>query len=218
MNWSNVKYQLVKLGRSKNYRNYLDLQLKRSKSKYNQAAENKHETTRKETLVNLVSSFRGFNSDQNCLVIGCRNSYELDLLEKKGIKNVIGIDLFSKDPRVKVMDMMDLKFDSGKFDLIYCSHALEHAYDYLKAINEMLRVAKHNAIILIEVPINYAVSGSDLHDFKSYNYITNLMENLSSVEYLNVLYGKDISVGMLDNLLNTDVARLIVEVGKKTDS
>ena len=147
-------------------------------------------------------------------MIGCRNAYELDLLEKYGVDTVIGIDLYSHDPRIKVMDMMDLKFEDNSFDLIYCSHALEHALDVQKVTTEIIRVAKNEANVLIEVPINYQVRGADLHDLKSFEKIHEVFQQNQGLINLSLIYGKNISAETKGNVLRTDVARIILTIQK----
>lgn len=209
--WSKIKYQFLKLGKKNDYKKYLDTQLNRSKSKYAHSGKNDLEVQRKERLVALLTQQVALQEMSKGLVIGCRNSYELDLLESQGVRQVMGIDLFSFDPRIKVMDMMELKFDDDTFGLIYCSHALEHAYDYKKALAEIVRVAKDKAIVLIEIPIHYEVRGSDLHDLGSFEEIAKSVGDLVETR---VLYGKDIASETEDNLLNTDVARVIMQISK----
>ncbi len=210
-----IKYRLLKLGKPKEYQDYLNVQRDRSKSKYNQASTNQLEIDRKEYLVNFLASLVDLKKVSNALVIGCRNTYELDLLEKRGVNTVVGVDLYSHDPRVKVMDMMKLKFESNSFDLTYCSHALEHALDVQKAVDEMARVSKNGAHILIEVPIHYQIRGSDLHDLGTYQTVVNNFEKNVHSASVTVVYGKDIVANTANNNLRTDVARVVLSLHKK---
>jgi SAM-dependent methyltransferase len=52
------------------------------------------------------------------------------------------------------IDLLNLPFDSNCFDLVICSHVLEHIPDDQKAINEILRVLKVNGKAFIQVPID----------------------------------------------------------------
>lgn len=69
-----------------------------------------------------------------------------------------GIDYLSGDlnsPRAMVkMDITDIQYEDGAFDVIYCSHVLEHVPDDRKAIKELYRVLKAGGWALIVVPLN----------------------------------------------------------------
>jgi hypothetical protein len=51
------------------------------------------------------------------------------------------------------MDMTDVPFKDGAFDLIVCVHVLEHVPDDRQAIREMVRVLKPGGLALLLVPI-----------------------------------------------------------------
>lgn len=54
----------------------------------------------------------------------------------------------------EIVDIQDIPYENNYFDLIYCSHILEHVPDDKKAISELYRVLKPGGIALILVPIN----------------------------------------------------------------
>ena len=67
--------------------------------------------------------------------------------------NYATIDLY--DPNAaRQMDLTDLSFDSGKFDVIICSHVLEHIEDDRSAILEMARVLRSGGRAIILVPVD----------------------------------------------------------------
>lgn len=72
-------------------------------------------------------------------------------------KAVPGLDYVTidlDDPRaMRKMDITDLKFPDNEFDVIYCSHVLEHVLDDRKAIGEFYRVCKPGGRALLQVPI-----------------------------------------------------------------
>jgi SAM-dependent methyltransferase len=76
---------------------------------------------------------------------------------EKGLRKRIGsgyltADLFS--PHVMVnMDITDIKYPDETFDVIYCSHVLEHVSDDRAALIEMRRVLKPKGWAAILVPI-----------------------------------------------------------------
>lgn len=100
------------------------------------------------------------------LCLGPRSNFELEIFRKKGFFNVVGIDLFSESPDILVMDMHRITFPDNRFDIIYCCHALEHAYDAHKAVSEIIRVARDGALIAIEVPVQCGARGADLIHFR----------------------------------------------------
>jgi hypothetical protein len=51
------------------------------------------------------------------------------------------------------MDMTDVPFKDGAFDLIVCVHVLEHVPDDRRAMREMVRVLKPGGVALLLVPI-----------------------------------------------------------------
>lgn len=84
----------------------------------------------------------------------------LDIAPTKGIKQkllefdnltYISIDLNSPLADLK-MDIQELKFPDGIFDLVICYHVLEHVMDDFKAIKEIYRCLKPGGLALISVP------------------------------------------------------------------
>jgi SAM-dependent methyltransferase len=66
--------------------------------------------------------------------------------------NYFTADLF--DPRAMLkMDICDIQYPDGSFDIIYCSHVLEHVLDDKKAMKELFRVLKTNGWAVLNVPI-----------------------------------------------------------------
>lgn len=69
-------------------------------------------------------------------------------------------DLF--DPRAMVkMDIMEIQYPDQSFDVIYCSHVLEHVPDDRRAMRELCRVLKAGGWAILLVPIT---SGTTFED------------------------------------------------------
>jgi ubiquinone/menaquinone biosynthesis C-methylase UbiE len=95
------------------------------------------------------------------LDIGCGTGYLLKAAEEKGLI-VYGIDIseeavniakeIAKKSIITVNEAENLKFKDNLFDYITCLGSLEHFIDIEKAIKEILRVSKNDAVILIMVP------------------------------------------------------------------
>jgi SAM-dependent methyltransferase len=57
------------------------------------------------------------------------------------------------DEALQHMDITDVPFKDGAFDLIVCVHVLEHVEDDRRAMREMARVLKPGGVALLLVPI-----------------------------------------------------------------
>ena len=75
-----------------------------------------------------------------------------DLLTPKLKDGYLTADLY--DPNVMFkMDITDIQFEDESFDIIYCSHVLEHVPDDRKAMREFYRVLKADGWAILLVPI-----------------------------------------------------------------
>ncbi|MBG9377928.1 methyltransferase domain-containing protein [Panacibacter sp. DH6] len=63
-------------------------------------------------------------------------------------------DAYDYAPATIAMDLTDLQFDADNFDIIICSHVLEHVPDDAKAMQEMYRVLKPGGWAIINVPVD----------------------------------------------------------------
>lgn len=106
-----------------------------------------------------ISYVRRNAPDLKVLSIGPRNEGELLLLSKHGFKwdNILGLDLFSYSPNIKIMDMHKMTFEDNRFDIITSSRVLSYSngLEVQKAINEMVRVAKNGAIMAIGIALDF---------------------------------------------------------------
>lgn len=69
------------------------------------------------------------------------------------LKGFVNIDIFS----YKYIDLIadfnnNLPFKDNIFNEVYCSHVIEHLDDILKIMQEIFRISKNNAIVIIKVP------------------------------------------------------------------
>jgi len=149
-------FVLRRLGqnRSPEYRDYLAVQLRRTLSK--------SETDPGVGAVTLINRVADAQSSRGpVLCVGCRNPLELDRFRARGFDDVVGIDLFSQREDIKVIDMHDMTFPDDSFDVVYCSHALEHAYDVRRVVDQIVRVARDDAVVGVEVPVRAQASAAD---------------------------------------------------------
>ena len=81
------------------------------------------------------------------------------------LQRLPGVDYLSADldsPHAMLrLDITDMGVADESFDLIYCSHVLEHVRDDRAAMREMFRVLQPGGRVLIMVPIT---SGATLED------------------------------------------------------
>jgi glycosyltransferase involved in cell wall biosynthesis/SAM-dependent methyltransferase len=76
-------------------------------------------------------------------------------------KGYVTVDLL--DPRADVRaDITNLQFPDASFDVLLCSHVLEHVPDDRKAMQELYRVLDKNGIAIIMVPLRGKITQEDL--------------------------------------------------------
>ena len=189
--------------RTPEYRDYLAVQLRRTLSK--------RETDPgigAVTLINRVADAQ--RGEGSVLCVGCRNGLELDRFRARGFEDVVGIDIFSRRDDIKVMDMHELTFPDDSFDVVYCSHALEHSYDVGRVAGQIVRVARDGAVVGVEVPVRAQASAADRVVF-------------SSVDELRATFAPHVAEELLaeeqpprseTNDQGTDIARLVFRVRK----
>jgi glycosyltransferase involved in cell wall biosynthesis/SAM-dependent methyltransferase len=74
------------------------------------------------------------------------------LFRKPDYIEYLSADLFASNAMVK-MDITDIQYSANSFDVIYCSHVLEHVPDDNKAMREFHRVLKPGGWAILQVPI-----------------------------------------------------------------
>ena len=94
------------------------------------------------------------------LDVGCGHGVAAAMLAQQGWE-VHGLDLSESavanarvllGDRVKVGDLMTVKYDRGAFDLVLMSHSLEHMYQLSEVLAEAKRVLHDHGCIVIAVP------------------------------------------------------------------
>jgi SAM-dependent methyltransferase len=190
--------------RPSEYRAYLDEQLRRSLSK----RENDPGVGAR-LLIGEVAS--RLPTGASVLCIGCRNGLELDRFRALG-HDATGIDIYSQRPDILVMDMHALDFPDGRFDAVYASHSLEHAYDLPAVLREIARVAREGAVAGVEVPVRHKGSDADRLEFGGLDDVRAALAPIVAEE----LYGEDIPARSETNEQGSDVARVVFRVRTRT--
>ena len=106
------------------------------------------------------------------LSLGPRNAIELDALAQGLDRDVVGLDLFSLDPRIEVGDMHRMPFHENQFALVFASHSLEHARKPAVVMAEVARVLKPSGVLFFAYPHN---PHPTWHDPQNYGAPENLV-------------------------------------------
>lgn len=77
--------------------------------------------------------------------------------------NYITADLESPLAKVK-LDVLNMPFKEGEFDVVFCNHVLEHVADDHKAMVEIFRVLKKGGWGILQVPLYYPLADKTLED------------------------------------------------------
>lgn len=93
-----------------------------------------------------------FNTQpKNMLHIAPEKCFENKFRQVLG-NNYLTADLYNPNTMIK-MDITGIQFKDETFDVIYCSHVLEHVDDDRKAMREFYRVLKNDGWAILLVPI-----------------------------------------------------------------
>ena len=85
---------------------------------------------------------------------------------------------------IQAADITDLPFADNSFDIVLCTHALEHIRKPKKALDELMRVAKQRLIIVVPRQREYRYT-VDLHvNFFPYMYSFKRFIGIANAKYL----------------------------------
>jgi len=103
--------------------------------------------------VEMCSAAAGGGKSLKIIDIGCGEGYILNQLYAKGYHNIQGIDVAPKSVSgnfvIEQGSVDHLPYADKSFDIVICTHVLEHVLDLGKAISELKRVAKDKIIIVV---------------------------------------------------------------------
>lgn len=69
-----------------------------------------------------------------------------------GPARYVPCDLYPQSPDIVRVDMLDMMFESGSFDMLIANHVLEHVGDEKKALGEIFRVLKPGGYAILQTP------------------------------------------------------------------
>lgn len=210
-----------------NHQEYLDEQREYTKNKINSG-----KITSQGRIQNLIkfskNHISGF-SNPEILCVGCRNGYEIVALNNHGFTKVRGIDLYSNNKKVQIMDMHELEFDNDTFDVVFACHSLEHGNNPQKYLSEIVRVLKDKSILVLEVPILFKNNKKDENgnivfdlaprfpgdvdhiDFESCEVFTDQVEVFCKTDILN----KDIRITKRQKPKAQGIMKLVLKINKE---
>jgi len=71
--------------------------------------------------------------------------------------NYITADIESPLAKVK-LDVLEMPFAEGEYDVVFCNHVMEHVSDDLQAMREICRVLKPGGWGIIQIPLFYPLA------------------------------------------------------------
>lgn len=114
-------------------------------------------------------------AETKVLCIGSRYGIEVEAFKQLGYKNIEAIDLYPRANFIIEADMHDLPFKDNSYNIIYTHHSLDHSLFPQKAVEEMYRVSKKNAIWIHSIPFD-DFGREEAIDFDSAKEITNFFK------------------------------------------
>ena len=87
---------------------------------------------------------------------------------------------------IQAADITDLPFADNSFDIVLCTHTLEHIREPKKALDELIRVAKQRLIIVVPRQREYRYT-VDFHiNFFPYMYSFRRFIGIENALYLDL--------------------------------
>lgn len=106
-----------------------------------------------------------FEAGSSVLDVGCADGSNLKLWEKTGL-TAQGYDLRSDISNTIQGDMHQMEDQFGKWDYVFSSHTLEHAFDYDYVLNQFKLVAKKGIFIVVPIENTKVFKATEKHPVK----------------------------------------------------
>jgi ubiquinone/menaquinone biosynthesis C-methylase UbiE len=132
---------------------------------YDDRAASRKTSANKKSIEYIVAHL-GDDQTNRILDVGCGKGYVLKQIYDRGYHDLLGIDLVPKSAydeiRIEEGNVEHLPFADKSFEVVVCTHILEHVLDLPQAIRELKRVAKDTLIIIVPKQRYYKYT-FDLH-------------------------------------------------------
>ncbi|MFW6056235.1 MAG: class I SAM-dependent methyltransferase [Chloroflexota bacterium] len=146
-------------------------------------------------LIKLVKEYIPITRDTRLLEVGCGWGVFTFHLDREC--KVLGIDtspaLLQRNPidKTLLMDVQDLQFEGGTFDVVFAHDTLHHIPDPDKAIREMARVSKRHVVIVEPNILNLAnaiLSVANKEERKAHRFTVRGLERLVARNGLRIIH------------------------------
>lgn len=146
--------------------------------------------TRMDKIIRPISVLENISRDAKILVIGPRNEDDILTLIGNGFerKNILGLDLISYSPYIKVGDMHNTGFDASTFDVIICGWTLSYSNNPKKFASEVLRIVKNDGVIGIGVEYSTLTKEQSIKIHEGYHLHTENFERINSTRQILSLF------------------------------
>lgn len=147
---------------------------------------------RRELIYNIIRNTR---KDAKIIDVGCGTGITSDYLQKRGFKNVCGIDNsvnfieYNKEGFI-LGDVLKLPLKSNFFDVVLCLDVIEHLENDKAVANELYRILSKDGCLVVTVPaFQFLWSNHDVvnHHYCRYN-AKKLKELFKSMKVVKISY------------------------------
>lgn len=123
----------------------------------------------------------------------------------------LSVDI-DQDKAMKKEDIVNLSFPDNSFDIILCSHVLEHVEDDQKAMGELYRVLKPSGFALLGVPVK-----SISKTFEDFSVVDPEEREMVFGQNDHVrIYGKDFKTRLEHSGFNVKVVKFLDSLSEDT--
>jgi hypothetical protein len=147
----------------------------------------KHSNTknRENTRLEHISLIKEYLPDcSSILSIGSRHDSEVATFLNNGFL-CQGIDVTISTDLIKLCDAhyLDKEFSSNQFDLVYCSHSLEHMVDHTKVLTNIRNVSKLGCLITLPSVNDSYAAHSNVYDIMNAAAKRELPDDLKALNH-----------------------------------
>ena len=183
----------------KNVYDFTELEIEKFYSKISSIISNRETDLNQKSIDRILSIIDKKGSNQTILDVGCGDGYMLNKISKIcNPENLYGVDfidvIYNPNWAFTRANITDLPYDDKYFDIVICTHTLEHVIDIKKAVLELIRVCKKTLIVVMPKQ-KYNLYTFDLHInfFNTKNKVSKLF-NINTYE-LDIIDGDWFYVG-----------------------